>query len=169
MSDKDKKDEKKDDKAAPAALAKPSKGAAIAGILLPAVFAGGAAFGGARVAGAMVHTRTVVVEAPAAPKPPGPTLPLEPFLVTLAETNGKPHAMKVVLAVEFSNSTKEEVLKPLGLRVRDASLTYLRTLNYDLAADRSKVDQIRNELLEAIKKAGATTAERVLITDFVLQ
>lgn len=166
MSDKP---EKKDEKAAPAPAPKGSKGGAILAIVLPAMFSGGAAFGGARVASGIVHTKTVYVETPAAPKPPGPTLALEPFLVTLAEANGKAHAMKVVLAIEFSSTTKEDILKPLMPRVRDASLTYLRTLTYDTAADRSKVDAVRNDLLESIKKSGATTAERVLITDFVLQ
>lgn len=167
MSDS-KKDDKKDDKKEAPVAAKPSKVGAILGVVLPAVFAGGAAFGGAKVAGAG-HQKTVVVEVPAAPKPPGPTLPLEAFLVTLSDTSGKPHAMKVVLAIEFSNTTKEEVLKPLVPRVRDAALGYLRTVSFDLASDRTKGEVIRKELLEHIKKSGAATAEQVLITDFVLQ
>lgn len=162
--------EKNDKKDTPAAAAPPkaSKGLGVLGIILPALFAGGAAFGGARAAGGHT-TKTVIVETPAAPKPPGPTLPLEPFLVTLAEANGKAHAMKVVLAIEFSSLTKEEVIKPLTPRVRDGALTYLRTLSWDTASDRSKIDTIRNELLEAVKKSGASTAERVLITDLVIQ
>lgn len=164
MSDSKEKSEKSE-KPAPKG---PSKGTMILGIVLPALFAGGAAFGGARAAGGAA-AKVVHVEAPAVIKPPGPTLALEPFLVTLTDGAGKPHAMKVVLAIEFSNTTKEEVLKPIMPRVRDAALTYLRAVTYDTAADRSKVDGMRNEMLESIKKSGAVSAERILITDFVLQ
>src|SRR5580658_6508369 len=88
-------------------------------ILVPALVAGAASFGGTRVAGAhrAAPSAEPVVEAP---KPPGPTLALEPFVFTVADTSKKAHPMKVTIAVEFEAGANEEGLKGLVHRVRDA-------------------------------------------------
>ncbi len=144
--------------------------AGIFAILIPALVAGGAAFGGAKFAAAHGAVAPgASVEHAKAPPPPGPTVPLEPFLVVTANNDGKSHAMKVTLAVEFSESAKEETLKSFTPRIRDAALGYLRTLTYQDALDSHNADKIRADLLERFRETGATAVERVLITDLVIQ
>ncbi|MFO0676832.1 MAG: flagellar basal body-associated FliL family protein [Polyangiaceae bacterium] len=143
------------------------KGAAILGALLPAVLAAAAAFAGAKIAaGAKTH---VVPEAHAEPaKPPGPTMVLEPFIVTSGDATKK-HAMKVTLAVEFDATMKEDAMKLLVPRVRDATLAYLRSIPVEEATDQNRTDRTRAELLEKLKLAGASQAQRILVTDMVIQ
>src|SRR5206468_3672366 len=97
-------------------------------------------------------------------KPPGPTVGLEPFLVTIADANHKNHPMKVSLAVEFDGKTKEETLKAFTPRIRDAILSHLRTLSYEDVSDSHHTDKLRMELLERCKTAGIGSAERILVT-----
>ena len=165
----DAKAEKKDE-GAPA-----KKGGVVGGILgivLPAIFAGAASFGGTRAAAAH-HAPAPSgesAEAAEAAKPPGPTLSLEPFVFTVSEAGTKKtHPVKVTVAVEFEASGKEEELKNLVHRVRDATLSYLRTITYEQAQDASNTEKMRADLLAAIKASGARTAQRVLITDLVVQ
>ena len=155
---------------AAAAAAAPEKGkiGGILGIVLPALLAGAASFAATRLAPA--HSPQPAVEDHGAvAHPPGPTVALEPFLVQVTDTNKKTHPMKVVLAIEFSHAAKEEELKGLVPRIRDATLTYLRGLTFEEAADRVRITKARDELLVEVKKCGADSAERVLITDFVIQ
>lgn len=132
-----------------------------------AVAAGGAAFGGAKLAGknASASPAHHVAEA----KPPGPTMALEPFVLTLSDKDGKSHAMRLALALEFDSHAKEDELKKLVPRVRDATLTYIRTLTFEMMADPASLEKTRAALLEKIQKVGAPNAEKVLITDLVLQ
>jgi flagellar basal body-associated protein FliL len=164
--------ETKENKPAPAEATPPKKGSAgIVGLLLPALLAGGASFGGVKLsaahaalsAGAPEHA--AVVEA----APPGPTVALDPFLVLTQDTSKKTHAMKLTIAVEFNDKAKEETLKSFTPRIRDAALGYLRVLSYEDALDSGKTDKLRNDLLERFRQIGATSAQRVLITDLVLQ
>ncbi|HVH45748.1 MAG TPA: flagellar basal body-associated FliL family protein [Labilithrix sp.] len=158
---------------APAA-APAKKPSAIGGLLkflIPAVLAAGAAYGGTRAASA--HNTTVIVqqatqEQHAEGQPPGPTLPLEPFLVTLFDANKRAHPMKMSLAVEFDAHTKED-LKNFVPRIRDGVLAYLRTLSHEQVTDPGHAEKMRTELLERCKAAGANTAQRILVTDFVVQ
>jgi flagellar basal body-associated protein FliL len=159
--------EKKETK--PEAPAKKSGGGIIA-VLLPALLAGAASFGGTKLSAA--HTSAPAVAAPeraAPPPPPGPTVPLDPFLVVTTDANGKPHGMKVTLAVEFGEGAKEETLKNFIPRIRDAALGYLRTIPYEEALDSRKTDKVRGDLLERCRATGATSADRILVTDLVLQ
>jgi flagellar basal body-associated protein FliL len=159
-----------DDKKTPAAPPSGGGGAGkILGILLPAVIAGAASFGGAKFASghqAPVAPAASNVEA----KPPGPTLPLEPFLLTVPDGAKKAHAMKVTIAVEFDASAKgEEGFKTLVPRIRDSALSYLRTLTYEEVLDPAVSDKMRADILERAQSSGAPGAQRVLITDFVVQ
>ncbi len=139
--------------------------------ILPAILAGGAAFGGAKFSAA--HAAAPVAEESVKKhkeeKPPGPTINLEPFLLVTADEAKKSHAMKVTLAVEFGEGVKEDALKNFTPRIRDAALSYLRTVSYEEAIDATKADKLREDLLEKFQKAGASDAERVLVTDLVVQ
>jgi flagellar basal body-associated protein FliL len=169
-----KPDEKSADKEAAAAPKKPSAIGGILKLVIPALFAAGAAYGGTRFAAAKApaagdahgggHDAPVVHHA----KPPGPTLPLEPFLVTVFDANKKPHPMKMTIAVEFDPTTHDD-LKTFTPRIRDVVLTYLRSMSHEQATDPAQVEKLRTELVEKCQKAGAHTAERVLVTDFVVQ
>jgi flagellar basal body-associated protein FliL len=144
-------------------------GPSLIAMVLPAVFAAAAAFGGAKVAGAHHAPAAASAEHAEAPKPPGPTLALEPFLLAVADTNRKAHPMKVTIAIEFDALEKEEALKGLTPRIRDAALGYLRTLSYEAAIDPAGGDKLRSELLERVRTSGTPSAEHVLITDLVIQ
>jgi flagellar basal body-associated protein FliL len=166
----EKKEPRTADKKEPVPEAPPKKsGPGFLGMLLPALLAGGAAFGGTRLPAAHASAAAPAAEHEKAAPPPGPTVPFEPFLVVTADANGKPHGMKVTIAVEFSELAKEETLKSFTPRIRDASLGYFRTMTYEDGLDSRKSDKIRTDLLERCRATGATQAERVLITDLVLQ
>ena len=167
-----------DDKtAAPGAAAepptpkKPSAALGLLRTLVPALLAAGAAYGGTRAASA--HTpapapKEAAAEHVAVSRPPGPTLALDPFLVTLFDASKRPHPMKMAIAVEFDAQTKED-LKTFVPRIRDAVLAYLRTLSHEQVTDPAHVEKMRLELVEKCRSAGASTAEKILITDFVVQ
>ena len=164
----DEKDTKEATPAAPpAASSKPNP----LMFILPALLAGGAAFGGAKFSAAHAAAPTAE-EAPKhhkEEKPPGPTVNLEPFLLVTNDADKKSHAMKVTLAVEFGEGVKEDALKNFIPRIRDAALSYLRTVTYEEAVDATKADKLREDLLEKFQKVGASDAERVLFTDLVVQ
>jgi flagellar basal body-associated protein FliL len=152
-------------------------------ILLPALLAAGAAYGGTRFAAAKTPAAQAGEhhgggdahgESSAGrryiPKPPGPTLPLDPFLVTLFDASRKSHAMKMSLAIEFdAHSQTHDDPKNLVPRIRDAVLAHLRTLSHEQVTDSGQLEKIRADLLEKIRQAGAIEAEKVLVTDFVVQ
>jgi flagellar basal body-associated protein FliL len=128
--------------------------------------AGAAAFGGGKLTQVHVaHASEAKVEA----KPPGPTMSLEPFLVSISDATHKPHAMKVTLAVEFESSTKEEALRTYVPRTRDACLSYLRMETFEQASEAETATKVRGELVAHLREAGVVGVERILITDFVVQ
>lgn len=151
---------------------KPKKGlaGAVLGILLPALLAAGGSFGAVKVA-SKGHAEPAHPPPPPRwdPKPPGPTIALEPFLVTVQDEGRKPHPMKLTIAVEFEAAVKEETLKAFTPRIRDAVLVYVRSLQYEDVADPRKGEKMREEILERCRKAGAVAAERILVTDMVVQ
>ncbi len=153
----------------------PKKGAAgtAIGVLLTAVLSAGAAFGGAKFGAASVKPAHPEGEGEHAAVPtvraPGLTMPLEPFLVTVNDATGKPRAVKVTLALELRPHELEEALKPYVPRLRDATLTYLRALTFEEAANNQHVEKMRGELLERFIKLGAIAIDQILITDFVTQ
>ena len=144
-------------------------GPSMLGMILPAVFAAAAAFGGAKFASGHHPSAPAASEQAESAKPPGPTLALEPFLLTVADANHKGHPMKVTIAIEFESTAKEESLKALTPRIRDATLGYLRTMTHEAAIDPAGGDKLRADLLDHLKASGVPSAEHVLITDLVIQ
>jgi flagellar basal body-associated protein FliL len=146
-------------------------------LILPAVLAGAAAFGAVKFGTAHAAAPAPQVE----PRvhslpPPGPTLALEPFVVVTLDASKRTHPMKVTLAVEFEGNPKEskeeskdDSLKGYTPRIRDAALSYLRLMSYEDAIDSNHSEKLRSDLLEKFRAAGAVTAERVLVTDLVVQ
>jgi flagellar basal body-associated protein FliL len=164
--------DKTDDKAPVADKKAAPRGGAV-GLVLTGLIAGGAAFGGARAAAGRSagHAPPAPAAASHTPRvgPPGYTLALEPFLVMAADTNRRAHPMRVVLAVEFDQTVREEGARVFVSRIRDASLTYLRTITYEAASDPERMEQLRTHLLERVQSTGATGVTRVLLTDLVVQ
>jgi flagellar basal body-associated protein FliL len=149
----------------------PKKGLSpVIAMVVTGLIAGGAAFGGAKLSSAHAAPAIQSVERVAlVPPPPGPTVALEPFVLLAPDATKKMHAMRVTLAIEFEEKAKEETLKSFTPRIRDAGLTYLRSLTYEDALDSGKSDKLRTELLERFRSVGAIAASRVLITDLVIQ
>jgi flagellar basal body-associated protein FliL len=137
-------------------------------MIVTGLIAGGAAFGGAKLSAAHAASAQPPEHVAVAP-PPGPTVALEPFVLLTPDAAKKMHAMKVTLAIEFEEKVKEDTLKSFTPRIRDAALTYLRTMTYEDALDSGKSDKLRTELLERFRNVGAVAATRVLITDLVVQ
>jgi flagellar basal body-associated protein FliL len=176
MSTEEKKPEEAKTEGAPVAPKKPSAVGGILKILVPALLAAGASYGGTRYAKAQ-NAIVVVKEKEAAEghgkrhdEPPGPTLALEPFLLSVFDAQHKPHPMKLTVAVEFdAKAAGHDDPKLFMPRIRDAVLTYLRAMTYEEVTDASHFQKIRVELLAHCKEVGAEHAEKVLITDFVIQ
>lgn len=180
MSEEKKADSTKPEepKAAPApALKKPSAIGGIFKVIIPALLAAGAAYGGTRYAKAQ-NAIVVIKEKEEADghgkkdahQPPGPTVSLEPFLLSVFDAQKKPHPMKMTIAVEFdAKAAAHEDPKAFMPRIRDSVLTHLRKTSYEDISDPAHYDKLRKELLEQCHEIGAESARKVLITDFVIQ
>jgi flagellar basal body-associated protein FliL len=160
-------------KAAPAP-AEPKGGAAssIVSIVLTVVLAGGASFGGAKL-GAAAHAAPHPASAAAPAPPPGPTVNLDPFLVTISEPGKPPHLIKLTIGVELKVGKKDEELKPFIPRLRDTTLGMLRALTFEEASGPGVLDDLREKLLKAFEKETGqppqTFIGKIVITDFVTQ
>lgn len=148
----------------PAPAAGPSAAARAVTMLLPALIAGLAAFGGARFG---TPARAADGKAGEAPAPPGPTVPLDPFLVTL-QSGQVPHVLKMTMVLELKKGENPDTIKALVPHIRDATLSYLRSLRFEEAASNDHQEAMRAKLRERCAALGAPV-ERVLITDFVTQ
>jgi flagellar basal body-associated protein FliL len=138
----------------------------LVGVVLSAVLAGGAAYGGARAA-----AKPTDHPEPEKPKyqPPGPTVDLEPFIANIPDSEGKPHAIKMTIVIELGREAKAEEFKVFIPRVRDITLGYLRSQSFDRIVDQENTDVLRKELLAKWHGVGATDATQVLITDLITQ
>ncbi len=156
---------------APAKPKAPSRPLGAIGIVLPALLAAGGGFGGVKLAGKAAHAAPAVSAAEqhhVQGMPPGPTVALEPFLVTVSDGGRKPRPMRMTIAIELRPGSKDDEAKPFIPRIRDTTLTYLRTLSYEEVSDAHKVEAARDELLTRLRRVGIIAADRVLITDLVL-
>ncbi|MEM9691592.1 MAG: flagellar basal body-associated FliL family protein [Myxococcota bacterium] len=144
-------------------------GPGIVGLLLPAILAGAGAFGGSFAAGAQAAPAPAAEEQKGDENVPGPTVPLSPFVLNVADTKGGLHPMKVTLAIELTPGTDPASFEGFVPRVRDTCISYLRSLSYKEAADGRSKEKITGDILGQIKKQGAETAQAVLIQDYIIQ
>lgn len=158
------KDKDKDKAAAPAKKGSPI--VALGSILLSAAISGGAAFAAVRFVGTPAP-KPVVVEHVAA-RPPGPTIPLEPFVASIPDASGQAHAIKLTLAIELEHDGKAEEATPFVPRIRDTTLSYIRERTFEQMTASAGVDEMRAELLERYEAAGLL-ARKVLVTDLIAQ
>jgi flagellar basal body-associated protein FliL len=163
MSEKDAKDA-----AAAAGAKKGGMGGAIVGIVLTAALSGGAAFGGARLAGGKTAAPQ---ESAAKPKvtPPGPTVPLEPFVANVADESGKMRTVRMTIAIELEKESLEDEFKSFVPRIRDVTLSYVRSQSFEQLTKPDGVEATRKALLEKVTAVGAVQARQVLVTDLLGQ
>ena len=93
----------------------------------------------------------------------------EPFLMVTMDAQRRVHPMRVAIAVEFTTATPQESTAAFTPRIRDAALVYLRALTYENATNTERMEHMRTDLLRSFREAGAATAQRVLVTDLVVQ
>jgi flagellar basal body-associated protein FliL len=128
-------------------------------------------------AGARPASRAAVEETPSSEHSsegegaPGVAMAIEGLIVDVKHgSTGEIHHLKVGLSVEIAARIPEEELKHLTPRVRDAAITYLRSLTLEEVTDAAKFDDLRRELRERVAKAlGRIKVGKVLFTDFVAQ
>jgi len=152
-------------------------------LILGAVVAtGGAAAGGALIGPALVNraraaaaaaTATASAAAAASAESSdeaGEVAALDPIVVDVREVNGEMHHLKVGIALELGKGVSEEEFKRHVPRIRDAAISYLRSLKFEDILGSAKFDPIRAELGErVVHAAGKAKVQRVLFTDFVAQ
>ncbi len=135
-------------------------------MLLPAVLAGIAAFGGGLV-GTMVFggDKKAAIELQA----PGPSVLLGPFVLTVADKKGERRALKIKLAIELEPEAKASEFEKFIPRISNMVLSYLGGFTFEEASNTETHHRICRDLLLRIQKLGGKTAKAVLIQEFVTQ
>ena len=100
----------------------------------------------------------------------GETLELAPIIVDSHQSDGTLRHLKIQLAVEIAKGKPAEEFKKLQPYVREASIGYLRTQDFDKLSDPKNFDALRKDLqAEVFEAVGKSLVKRVLIVDFVVQ
>jgi flagellar basal body-associated protein FliL len=100
----------------------------------------------------------------------GEIVELTPIIVDIHANDNSLRHMKVQLVVEMQKNKTGEEFKKLVPFAREASISYLRTQDFDKLSDPKSFDIVRSEIEAAVIEAvGKNHARRVLITDFVVQ
>ncbi len=100
----------------------------------------------------------------------GETVELNPIIVDSHQSDGTLRHLKIQLAVELGKDKPAEEFKKLQPYVREASIGYLRTQDFDKLSDPKNFDALRKDLqAEVFGAIGKTVVKRVLIVDFVVQ
>lgn len=168
-------EEKKESQIPPEAAGVPAQGSGlvgkILGIVLPTVFSGLAAFGGAKFGSHGTashddgHAKKVDEK-----KQPGLTIDLKTFVVNVVdEKNNEQHPMKLSLSIELDKLAKKEEFEPFVPRIRDAILGYVRNLSYQQVINPRTKQRMTDDLLEIVHKLGCEQAQQVLIQELVTQ
>jgi flagellar FliL protein len=166
---------KSDTPSAEHAEAPKKKGGAAIAFALPivtAALAAGGAYGGSILAGAAPagggHGDEAKLEQPTVHLP-GPTVPMDPFIASVADANQRRRTMKLTIAVELHHTGNPDEFKVFVPRIRDAILSYLRGRTYEEMTTPDGLKKAREDIIDLMRKEGAISAEHLLITDFVMQ
>jgi flagellar FliL protein len=118
---------------------------------------------------------TPPVEAkPSAPAPQpkvtmGPVVPLDPFLVNLADP-GRPRFLKVVVQLELDSDAVTGELETLKPKVRDALLTLLASKTSEDLTTVADKERLRNEIIHRLNSfLSVGRVVEVYFTQFVVQ
>ncbi|MSP25126.1 MAG: flagellar basal body-associated FliL family protein [Myxococcales bacterium] len=140
------------------------------GMLLPAVFAGAAGFGGAFLGAPKQVSPEDAQHKLDATKLPGATVDLKPFVLNVIdEKSSDAHHAKVTIAIELAKNIPVEQFNNFVPRVRDACLTYFRNLSFQEIKNPRTATKISEDLLLRIHQLGAEFAVRVLVHEIVVQ
>lgn len=166
-------EEKKESQIPPDAAGVPAQGSGLVGkmlgIVLPTVFSGLAAFGGAKF-GSHGSTDGGHAEKVDKDKKPGLTIELKTFVVNVVdEKTNEQHPMKLSLSIELAHEAKKEDFEPFIPRIRDAILNYVRNMAYQQVINPRTKQRMTEDLLEIIHKLGCEQAHQVLIQELVTQ
>jgi flagellar basal body-associated protein FliL len=102
--------------------------------------------------------------------PVGEVVELPAIVVDTRASDQSIRHIKVQVAVELPKAMPAEEFKKLTPFAREATISYLRTQDYDRLADPKVFDTIRKEIeTEVIESVGKQHARRVLVIDFVVQ
>lgn len=170
MADEDKKESQIPTEAA----GLPAPGGGIVGkvlnVVLPTVFAGVAAFVGAKFGQPAAVNHEEHARKLDEKKQPGLTLELKAFVVNVQdEKTGENKPLKMTVAVELEKLAKKEEFEPFIPRIRDQILSYVRNLSYQQVTNPRTKERMTEDLLELIHKLGAEQAQRVLVQELVTQ
>jgi flagellar basal body-associated protein FliL len=100
----------------------------------------------------------------------GEIVELAPIIVDVHASDNSLRHMKVQLVVEMPPTKTGEEFKKYVPFAREASISYLRTQDFDKLSDPKSFDTVRSEIEAAvIESVGKGHARRVMITDFVVQ
>ncbi|MBM4358927.1 MAG: flagellar basal body-associated FliL family protein [Deltaproteobacteria bacterium] len=171
MADED----KKESQTPPAAAGVPAPSSGIVGkvlgVVLPTIFSGIAAFGGAKLAVSSLptaedqHGKKVDEK-----KQPGLTIELKAFVVNVQdEKTGENKPMKMSVAIELEKLAKKEEFEPFIPRIRDAILGYVRNLSYQQVINPRTKERMTEDLLKIVHELGCEQAQRVLVQELVTQ
>jgi flagellar basal body-associated protein FliL len=95
---------------------------------------------------------------------------LESIIVDTRSADGSIRHLKVGLAIELNETTKEADFKAYVPRAREAAIGYFRTRDFEQLSDPKNFTQVVKDLnKEIIAAVGKKRAKRVVITDFVAQ
>ena len=95
---------------------------------------------------------------------------LEAIVVDTRAADGNLRHIKVGLAIELVEGTKEAEFKAYVPRAREAAIGYFRTRDFEQLSDPKNFTQVVKDLnKEIILAVGKKRAKRIVITDFVAQ
>jgi flagellar protein FliL len=117
----------------------------------------------------VVVTGTPEPEKPAEPAGPGPSAPLDSFVVNLNEP-GNSRYLKATFELELSDGHAAEALEKDKRGVRDEVLRYLSGLTVADTLGAENKDKIRAEIVARVdKELGGGKVKKVFFNDFVVQ
>lgn len=92
------------------------------------------------------------------------------MVIDARAVDGSVRHIKVVLVIEHPKDFKSEEFKRFVPFARESAISYLRTRGFEQLADPKNFEALRKQLAsEIIDAVGKKHAQRVLITDYVVQ
>lgn len=102
-------------------------------------------------------------------KEPGPIVPLESFIVNLADEGGQRY-LRITMQMELSDKKLEKEIEKRLPKIRDSVLMILPNKKSDDIRTGEGKEQVREEIIAAINESLITgTVDNLYFTEFVIQ
>lgn len=102
-------------------------------------------------------------------KEPGPMVPLESFIVNLADEGGQRY-LRVTMQMELSDKNLEKEIEKRLPKIRDSILMILPNKKSDEIRTSDGKAKVRDEIIAAINESLTTgTVDNLYFTEFVIQ